>query len=205
MLAGVSPEYYMRLEQGRDHHPSDQVLDALARALRLDEDATAHLHRLAQPGARRRPRRRQRPERVPGDIAGLIDSWDTTPAYIMGRYTDVLAVNALATALAPFYTAGTNLLRAAFLDPRVQDMHPGWEATTGRPSRAALPSLPDPRRRGPGNRRLPRRPWQPDRPVPGAPGVPERWPATPHRMASRSRRTGRLNGWRSPRSRALTA
>jgi len=42
----------------------------------------------------------------------------------------VLAANALATALAPFYSVGTNLLRAAFLDPRVQDMHPGWERTT---------------------------------------------------------------------------
>jgi transcriptional regulator with XRE-family HTH domain len=129
MLAGVSPEYYMRLEQGRDQHPSPQVLDALARALRLDEDATAYLRRLAQPGTRRRSRR-PRPERVPATIAGLIDSWDTTPAYVQGRYLDVLAVNALAAALAPFYAVGTNLLRAAFLDPRVQDMHPGWEHTT---------------------------------------------------------------------------
>jgi transcriptional regulator with XRE-family HTH domain len=130
MLAGVSPEYYMRLEQGRDQHPSPQVLDALARALRLDEDAAAYLHRLAQPGTRRRSRRSYRPERVPATVAGLIDSWDTTPAYVQGRYTDVLAVNALAAALAPFYAVGTNLLRAAFLDPRVQDMHPGWEHTT---------------------------------------------------------------------------
>jgi transcriptional regulator with XRE-family HTH domain len=84
MLAGVSPEYYMRLEQGRDRHPSPQVLDALARALRLDEDATAYLRRLAQPGTRRRARR-PRPERVPATIAGLIDSWDTTPAYVQGR------------------------------------------------------------------------------------------------------------------------
>jgi transcriptional regulator with XRE-family HTH domain len=129
LLAGVSPEYYMRLEQGRDQHPSPQVLDALARALRLDEDATAYLHRLAQPGTRRRSRR-PRPERVSVAVAGLIDAWDTTPAYVQGRYLDVLAVNDLAAALAPCYAAGTNLLRAAFLDPRVQDMLPGWEATT---------------------------------------------------------------------------
>jgi transcriptional regulator with XRE-family HTH domain len=44
MLAGVSADYYIRLEQGRDQHPSAQVLDALARVLQLDEDATAHLH-----------------------------------------------------------------------------------------------------------------------------------------------------------------
>jgi transcriptional regulator with XRE-family HTH domain len=129
ILAGVSAEYYMRLEQGRDQHPSSQVLDALARALQLDEDATAYLHRLAQPGTHRRPRR-PRSERVPATVTGLIDSWDLTPAYIQGRYTNVLAVNTLAAALAPFYAVGTNLLRAAFLDPRVRDMHPGWEHTT---------------------------------------------------------------------------
>jgi transcriptional regulator with XRE-family HTH domain len=54
MLAGVSSDYYVRLEQGRDQHPSPQVLDALARALQLDGDATAYLHRLATPPARRR-------------------------------------------------------------------------------------------------------------------------------------------------------
>lgn len=47
MLAGVSADYYLRLEQGRDVHPSAQVVDALARALQLDEEATAHLHVLA--------------------------------------------------------------------------------------------------------------------------------------------------------------
>src|SRR5258706_6669237 len=47
MLAGVSSDYYVRLEQGRDQHPSPQVLDALARALQLDRDATAYLHQLA--------------------------------------------------------------------------------------------------------------------------------------------------------------
>ena len=47
MLAGISSDYYLRLEQGRDRHPSAQVIDALARALQLDEEATAHLHSLA--------------------------------------------------------------------------------------------------------------------------------------------------------------
>src|SRR5262245_27069874 len=63
MLAGVSVDYYVRLEQGRDAHPSEQVLDALARALRLDADAVAHLHDLARPAPRRR-RARVRAERV---------------------------------------------------------------------------------------------------------------------------------------------
>src|SRR3954471_8947846 len=64
MLAGVSADYYVRLEQGRDQHPSEQVLDALARALRLDDDATAHLHELARPAPRRRRRPAARAERV---------------------------------------------------------------------------------------------------------------------------------------------
>src|SRR3982074_1988238 len=55
LLAGVSADSYVRLEQGRDQHPSQQVLDALARALQLDEDATAHLHRLPPPPPPPRP------------------------------------------------------------------------------------------------------------------------------------------------------
>jgi transcriptional regulator with XRE-family HTH domain len=105
MLAGVSSDYYVRLEQGRDQHPSPQVLDALARALQLDDAATAHLHRLATPPARRR-RKTPPPEKVPAGILGLIASWSQSPAYVFGRYMDVLAVNTLATALVPFYAKG---------------------------------------------------------------------------------------------------
>jgi len=54
MLAGISSDYHLRLEQGRDHHPSAHVLNALARALQLDEHATAHLHSLSQPTVARR-------------------------------------------------------------------------------------------------------------------------------------------------------
>jgi transcriptional regulator with XRE-family HTH domain len=129
MLAGVSSDYYVRLEQGRDQHPSSQVLDALARALQLDDDAAAHLHRLATPPTRRR-RKIQRPEKVPAGILQLIESWDQTPAYVCGRYMDVLAANPIATALAPYYVKGENLVRAAFLDPRVRDLYQDWEHLT---------------------------------------------------------------------------
>jgi transcriptional regulator with XRE-family HTH domain len=129
MLAGVSADYYIRLEQGRDQHPSAQVLDALARALQLDDDATAHLHRLAAPAVRRR-RRSPRPEKVPASILRLIASWSHTPAYVYGRYMDVLAANPLATAVAPYHAPGHNLVRAAFLDPRVRDMYGNWEYVT---------------------------------------------------------------------------
>src|SRR6201996_9792399 len=56
MLAGVSVEYYLRLEQGRDLHPSDQILDGIAAALQLEDDAVAYLHRLPHPAPRPRPR-----------------------------------------------------------------------------------------------------------------------------------------------------
>jgi transcriptional regulator with XRE-family HTH domain len=130
MLAGVSADYYIRLEQGRDQHPSAQVLDALARALRLDEDATAHLHGLAQPPVRRR-RRPSRPERAPAAIVELIMSWPATPAYIFGRYLDVLAANPIASTLAPWFSAGENLVRGAFLDPRRRELRPDWERSLG--------------------------------------------------------------------------
>ncbi len=130
MLAGVSADYYIRLEQGRDQHPSTQVLDALARVLQLDEEATAHLHGLAQPPIRRR-RRSNRPERAPDAVVQLIRSWPTTPAYIFGRYLDVLSANPLASALAPWFTAGENLVRGAFLDPRRRELRPDWERSLG--------------------------------------------------------------------------
>ncbi len=126
MLAGVSADYYIRLEQGRDQHPSPQVLDALARALQLDENATAHLHGLARPPTQRR-RRSSRPERAPAAITELIMSWSTTPAYVFGRYLDVLAANPLASALAPWFIVGENLVKGAFLDPRRRELRPDWE------------------------------------------------------------------------------
>jgi transcriptional regulator with XRE-family HTH domain len=122
MLAGVSADYYVRLEQGRDQHPSEQVIEALGRALQLDDDGVAHLRRLAAPAARRRRAPRQ-PERVPAGILELLASLHDTPSYVYGRYMDVLAANPLATALVPYYRPGVNLVRAAFLDPQVEASH----------------------------------------------------------------------------------
>jgi len=125
MLAGISSDYYLRLQQGRDHHPSAQVIDALARALGLDDDATAHLHSLSHPtAARRRP---EEPERAPASIEQLIASWSNTPAFVQGRHMDILAANALASALSPVYSPGVNLVRATFLDPEVRRLVGDWE------------------------------------------------------------------------------
>jgi transcriptional regulator with XRE-family HTH domain len=120
LLAGISTEYYTRLERGSDHHPSAQVLDAISRALRLDADAAAHLHELAAPTSRRR--RPRRPEQVSASVRELLDSWHAHPAFVSGRYLDVLAANPLMTALSPMYAPGRNILRAAFLDSAVGDL-----------------------------------------------------------------------------------
>jgi transcriptional regulator with XRE-family HTH domain len=122
MLAGVSADYYVRLEQGRDQHPSEQVIEALGRALQLDDDGVAHLLRLAAPKARRR-RAPRRVERVPAGILELLASLHDTPSYVYGRYMDVLAANPLATALVPYYRVGVNLVRASFLDPQIDETH----------------------------------------------------------------------------------
>ncbi|AXE83393.1 helix-turn-helix transcriptional regulator [Streptomyces sp. Go-475] len=125
MLAGISADYYLRLEQGRDRNPSVQVLESLARALQLDDDATAHLLRLGA-GRPRRPTPRSRNETVPEGIATLVATLPL-PAVVEGRYFDVLAANALATALSPRLAPGGNRLRDLFLDPAEQALHPDWE------------------------------------------------------------------------------
>ncbi|GAA2702247.1 helix-turn-helix domain-containing protein [Actinoplanes palleronii] len=130
LLAGISADYYLRLEQGRDRHPSVQVLESLARVLRLDEAAADYLLSLAaeRPGrARRRPRR----ETVPAGIRKLLATLPL-PAFAEGRYFDVLAVNPLATALSPLLVPGRNRLRDVFLDPAEQALYPGWETASRR-------------------------------------------------------------------------
>lgn len=130
MLAGISSDYYLRLEQGRDRNPSVQVLEAVARVLRLDIDATAHLVSLARdrPGSAVRPGLRS--QQVPPSLLQLIDGWPRHPAYVQNRYTDCLAANALATALTPNYRPGVNLLRAVFLDPAERTLRRDWEDLT---------------------------------------------------------------------------
>ncbi|XVQ85909.1 helix-turn-helix domain-containing protein [Microbispora siamensis] len=124
MLAGISADYYLRLEQGRDRNPSAQVLESLARVLLLDDDATAYLLRLGAGKPRRR--RRPRKETVPPGVAKLVDTLPL-PAYVEDRYFEVLAANALATALSPRLVAGGNRLRDVFLDPAEQALYPDWE------------------------------------------------------------------------------
>jgi transcriptional regulator with XRE-family HTH domain len=129
MLAGISADYYLRLEQGRDRHPSAQVLESIARVLHLDDDATVYLLRLATGGTPRRSRRRPRKETAPIGIAKLVDTL-LLPAFVEDRYFDVLAANIFATALSPRLVAGANRLRDVFLNPAEQALFPDWETAT---------------------------------------------------------------------------
>ncbi|MFQ1002808.1 helix-turn-helix transcriptional regulator [Modestobacter sp. SSW1-42] len=128
MLAGISADYYLRLERGRDRHPSLQVLESIARVLQFDDDHFAHLMTLVAevPRHRRRPTRRQTP---PPGVLKLLDSL-AQPAVVEDRYFDVLAVNQMATVLSPAFAVGRNQLRDPFLDPAVQGMHLDWEQVT---------------------------------------------------------------------------
>jgi transcriptional regulator with XRE-family HTH domain len=130
MLAGISTEYYLRLEQGKDHQPSEQVLDGLARALQLDDDATSYLRDLAHPQPRRR--RRPAPERFDPAVQSLIDSWPLTAALVLNRNLTILASNSLARTLSRFFTSGENIVRAIFLEPELRMVYRDWEGMTTR-------------------------------------------------------------------------
>lgn len=139
-LAGVSPTYYTRLEQGQSANASDGVLDALARALRLSPDEQLHLRNLARPvGGRRRPS--PRPEHVRADTRRLVDAMADVPALVLDRRNDVLAWNRLGHALlaghldpeTPTRPADRpNTLRMLFLDPHTRELYVDREGETRR-------------------------------------------------------------------------
>ncbi|MEU8238468.1 helix-turn-helix transcriptional regulator [Actinoplanes missouriensis] len=127
-LAGVSVDYYTRLEQGRHSTPSDAVVEALARVFRLDQAGRAHLADLASPNRRRT--RQKPPQRVRPAMQQMIASMTEHPALILGRRTDVLAANALARALLTDWTRlparERNYTRWIFLDPDARAAFLDW-------------------------------------------------------------------------------
>lgn len=132
LLAGLSTDYYQRMEQGREVRPSDDVLDALAGALVLDDEERRHLFTLAR-AARRpvRPRVDRGPERVPDGTRRLLHAL-ATPALVLGRHLDLLAWNPHAEALlgdpAEHPSDRLNMLLLMFDDPRTGDRTcPDWE------------------------------------------------------------------------------
>jgi transcriptional regulator with XRE-family HTH domain len=125
-LVGVSADYYTRLEQGRHQHPSPSVIEAVATALALDDAELAHLVNLAGDG---RPRARQA-QRVRPEMLDLMDGLTDHPAFIVGRRTDVLASNALASALITDWYAmparERNYVRWMVLSPDARALYPDW-------------------------------------------------------------------------------
>jgi len=114
-IAGISAEYYLRLERGRDHQPSDQVLAALARALLLDAEAAGYMRRLAHAERVRGPG--AAPPGVDDSVRSLLAQWAHTPAFVMDRNQDIILSNALASALGPGYMEpGANLVLQIFTD-----------------------------------------------------------------------------------------
>ncbi|WP_328461707.1 helix-turn-helix transcriptional regulator [Streptomyces sp. NBC_00669] len=138
VLAGVSADYYTRLEQGRERHPSGQVVDALARALRLDSDACWHAYRLAGLVPRDRAHTHASDEeRVSPELLRLMDAFPAAVAYVVNRRLDVLASNALADALLSPLTDPRGMARSLFCDPAARELFADWH-TVARDTVAAL-------------------------------------------------------------------
>lgn len=126
-LSGVSVDYYVRLEQGRATQPSEQVLDALARVLGLDETEREHLYRLA--------RQRRRGTKTPGgqvrpELLRVLDLVSGAPALIMNHRLDVLAGNRLAGLLYGRAMPGLNTARHLFLEEAERGLYADWETCT---------------------------------------------------------------------------
>ncbi|RSM48483.1 transcriptional regulator [Actinoplanes sp. ATCC 53533] len=141
-LAGVSVEYYTQLERGNIRGASESVLDAVARALRLDEAERAHLFDLARSAAHASTTLRRRPaaQRVRPIIQQILDS-QHSPAWVGNGRGDIVAANRLGRALnSPLFDSPAgpaNHARFRFLDPRAADYYRDWD-TTARDTVAAL-------------------------------------------------------------------
>jgi transcriptional regulator with XRE-family HTH domain len=125
LLAGVSSDYYIRLEQGRENSPSPQVLEAVAQALKLDAESADHLNRLCLTPSQR-PHDRGEADVGP-QLLQLMDGWEHTPAFVLGPALDILAGNSLATALHSGFDGFDNLARMVFVDPAGREFYQEWE------------------------------------------------------------------------------
>jgi transcriptional regulator with XRE-family HTH domain len=129
-LAGVSVEYYTRLEQGRAGNVSDMVIDAIAQALRLDATERTHLTDLLRPQPAARRRRRSSPQRLRPGVVQLLNSI-SSPAFVLGRRMDVLAANRMARLLLTDFDAlpgpERNMARWIFLGDEARELYPDWE------------------------------------------------------------------------------
>lgn len=136
-LAGVSASYYARLEQGYSLNASPEVLDAIARALRLNEAESRHLYDLAAGTRVRKAARRPPPERMTAELDQLVEALGETPVLVLGRRSDVLAWNRTGHALFAGHLdpAGPhqprerpNMARLVFLDQHTRELYADWPA-----------------------------------------------------------------------------
>ena len=119
-LAGVSLDYYARLEQGRERNPSTQMMDAIARALRMNTDERAHLYRLAGLA----PSLPEASTQVHPALLQLLESFPTAAAYVLGPTFDVMASNPLATALLSPFAPDRSMPRILFTHPSAATVFP---------------------------------------------------------------------------------
>jgi len=131
LLAGVSVDYYTKLERGHLSGASNDVLEALARALRLDEAERTHLFDLArasQPATATRHRRTKK-QQVRAGVQRILDSMTAAPAFVRNGRLDLLAANLLGYALYSHVVPGqpANTARFVFLDPRSDDFYLDWD------------------------------------------------------------------------------
>jgi transcriptional regulator with XRE-family HTH domain len=131
-LAGISIDYYVRLERGKETRPSPSVLDALARALRLDDAEHQHLRELAARAARYAPEPPPPPSRTVGPHLKLIlETMRPGPAYVISRSMDLLAWNpgglALYAGLSDWPATQRNLARYLVLHPTARTLFPDWD------------------------------------------------------------------------------
>jgi transcriptional regulator with XRE-family HTH domain len=131
LLAGISVEYYTRLERGNIRGASDDVLDGIARALRLDEVERAHLTDLVRTANAVRPARRPTQQRVRPSVQRLLDSMQGAAAFVRNGRLDILSANQLGYALySPVFldpVRPANLARFIFLDPRSTEFYGDWD------------------------------------------------------------------------------
>jgi transcriptional regulator with XRE-family HTH domain len=127
VLAGLSPDHYSRLEQGRQHTVTDEVVRALARALQLDEIEHAHLRDLAAPASRRRWAGAEVAQRPDPGMLRLMEALNDVPVLLLGRRSEVLARNGLLNAvLGPALEPGSSFARWLFLDPGARARILNW-------------------------------------------------------------------------------
>jgi transcriptional regulator with XRE-family HTH domain len=128
VLSGISTDYYRRLEQGQEHNPSDQVLDAIGQALQLDDDAVTYMRNLMRlQSVAGRVDSLQKPHPA---IGPLLDSWPLAAALVVDPGMTVVSANKLVEALCPYHRVGANPVRAFFLEPEMRSFYRDWESLT---------------------------------------------------------------------------